>query len=203
MAEDKELLVRGLSATGLWGGAPGATCLRGLHDKFPTTWLCHTVCHLDNNWGHSRVAKRWHRGLHREGPLSLNASVYFRSACSTSRLIRPRKSAGLKINKTLLTVIFTLTCLFVTINHAYEVWSTLPQQDPHTNVLLQGCQTEKDGDECNPPEEEAHDNMWNIVHLHLWNDSVEKQTKQNSGLPGLRMPPELLALQVWWLFSLK
>lgn len=101
-----------------------ATCLRGLHDKFPTTWLCHTVCHLDNNWGHSRVVERWHCGLHREGPLSLTTTIYFRSACSTSWLIHLKKSSGLKINKTLLTVVFTWTSLFVTINHAYKVSDT-------------------------------------------------------------------------------
>lgn len=100
------------------------TCLRGLHDKFPTTWLCHTVCHLDNNWGHSRVVERWHRGLRREGPLSLTTSIYFRSACSTSWLIHLKKSSGVKINKTLLTVVFSWTSLLVTINHAFKVSDT-------------------------------------------------------------------------------
>lgn len=130
MAKDKELLVRGLSATGLYREGPGATCLRGLHDKFPTTWLCHTVCHLDNNWGHSRAVKRWHGGLHREGPLSLNVSIYFRFACPPSWLIHLKGGAGQKINKTLVTVVFTWTGLFVTINHRYKAWSSLPQQDP-------------------------------------------------------------------------
>lgn len=47
---------------------------------------------------------------------------------------------------------------------------------------MQACQTEKDRDEWDPTGEEAHDSIWNSVHLHLWNDSAENQTKQTSGL---------------------
>lgn len=46
-----------------------------------------------------------------------------------------------------------------------------------------GCQTEEDRDKCGPADEEACDSVWKIVHLHLWNDSAEMQTKQTSDLP--------------------
>lgn len=165
---------------------PSATCLRGLCDKFPATWLCHTVCHLDNNWGQRRAGQRWHGGPLREGPLSLIGSIYSRPACSTPWLIHLKKRTGLKINKTLLTVVFTRSGLFVSINHACKVRSSLLQHDPDTKASLWGCQTESDQDKCNL-QKRKHVTTFEILCIYIVG-MVLMKGKQNNPL-GTHLPP--------------
>lgn len=66
----------------------------------------------------TQVMAKWQsgdtRGLHREettfSPVPISCPL-------TSGPIHLKKSSGVKINKTLLTVVFGSTCLFVAINH--------------------------------------------------------------------------------------